>query len=484
MLIDDAYIYLHIANNILDVGTAQYYPIVNNDSLLASSPLRMLILVPATALARIFTSNDYSFFTSQLTFVFSGLLTALLFLPWFWGKWQWFWAGMLFNGIMSVATLVTVWQMEGALLFWCIYTLAWLAVHKPLSAQVIRQIGYVSGLLLFSRPEYGFVTLLITYISLASSKHRWTWLLAYTRPLLIIAVVWILLAALLQVWFIPTSYLSKIMTGKLDFFSADFGDLLVDNISFYFFYNLLILTEESRRYITVMIIAVLGIYGVLLSRQHRFYLLYCIGFVLLTALLYHSPGNYLWYNENYFIAITTISFFVMMQTLLQQQKHYFLTGMSFILTMLLTVSGTSHRFFHIPVSYIEKNHIYENIAKHHQGHGLFKFPDLSITYISMMEIGVVSYLAGPTIWLDDKGGLAQAGTLEGTQQSSLAIFYPKRLLINGMPEIQTLCQRDQIEPCLLHDTWAMQSENPEKYVAYYFPQYKIGLNPKALAFMP
>ena len=36
-LLDDAFIYLHTSNNILEVGSAQFYPVIDNPSLLASS---------------------------------------------------------------------------------------------------------------------------------------------------------------------------------------------------------------------------------------------------------------------------------------------------------------------------------------------------------------------------------------------------------------------------------------------------------------
>src|SRR5262245_22718037 len=50
--LDDAFIYLHIANNVLETGTARFFPIAESPVLLASSPLRLLILVPAALASR------------------------------------------------------------------------------------------------------------------------------------------------------------------------------------------------------------------------------------------------------------------------------------------------------------------------------------------------------------------------------------------------------------------------------------------------
>ena len=43
--LDDAYIYLHLANNVLETGSARFFPLAESWALLASSPLRLLILV-------------------------------------------------------------------------------------------------------------------------------------------------------------------------------------------------------------------------------------------------------------------------------------------------------------------------------------------------------------------------------------------------------------------------------------------------------
>src|SRR5262245_64601570 len=51
--LDDTFIYLHIANNVLESGTARYFPIADHPTLPASSPLRLLVLVPATLVTRL-----------------------------------------------------------------------------------------------------------------------------------------------------------------------------------------------------------------------------------------------------------------------------------------------------------------------------------------------------------------------------------------------------------------------------------------------
>lgn len=472
IFIDDAYIYLHIANNILDTSTAQFYPIADNGSLLASSPLRLLILIPATAFARLFTVTDLSFTTVRLTFIFSGFFTILLFLPFLPRFWRW--AGVLFNGFASVATL-TLWQMEGALLFWCLLTLAILWKYEPLSINTIRKLGYFSGLLILTRIEYGLITSFVLVIALLSKRGSWSTIFAYCLPLLLVGLSWILIATFLNVWFIPTSYLSKVITGQLDLFSADFGEMLPLYIDHYFFGNLFNLGDNLPWLFLGVVF-----YSFLLGWQSSFYRSILFGFILVTLLLFHSPGNYLWYYENYFVVFAMINFFIFLDSLLYQQKRYLLASCGLILIILFNSSGIVQRLIFIPNHYIEKTNIYNDIAQHHQEQGLFKFPEIPETYISMVEIGVVSYFSGKDVWIHDMGGLAQPGTLPGTKQSFLSYFYPAEMLVSAVAENQPLCQRIAPKPCLLHDAWAIQEKSKISTVHYYFPAYKIGLNPKSL----
>lgn len=472
LFLDDAYIYLHIASNLLDTGTARFYPIADNASLLASSPLRLLILVPATELARWLTGLNASDATARLTFIFSGGITALLFLPWFWRQWRWWWGGVLFTGLASIGVLSTL-QMEGALLFWCGYTLLWMFARAP-SVNLI-QLGLLAGVMVLARPEYGLVTILLIYPVLLAQSERWRDVVAFSLPLLLIAVAWIALASVWQVWFIPTTYLAKIMTAQLDMFSADFGDLFLASTNHYFFGNFLP-TEGPWQW---LIPGIFAGYGLLFARASRVYVVYLLGLALIMGILYRSPGNYLWYYENYFLVMATLIYFVVLQAWWQSRKATWLTVTSLGLVVLFFGVTIAQRVTAPVGTYVEKMGIYRSIAEYHQGHGIFQFPDLEPTYVSMMEIGVVSYFGGPTIWINDMGGLAQAGTLKGTDQSTFRHFYPPSLLLTGNAENRRLCQ--QTPPCRAHDAWAIQDEAGIEAVLHYDPQTKIGLNLKSIA---
>lgn len=72
--LDDAYIYFHLANNVLETGTARFYPLAESLALLASSPLRQLLFWLLLILAR-FPGSTWQEKPGQL-----GVLLGLLFL--------------------------------------------------------------------------------------------------------------------------------------------------------------------------------------------------------------------------------------------------------------------------------------------------------------------------------------------------------------------------------------------------------------------
>jgi len=485
--LDDAYIYLHIANNILDLGTAQFYPVSENSSLLASSPLRMLLLVPATAIARLLTVVDLSDATMRLTLYISGWLTALLFLPFFLKRLKYWGYGVLFSGGLALATLSAL-QMEGLLIFWVTYTLAVLMgeAETQLDAALWSKAGYLTSLLVLTRPEYGIVAGLLLF-SIVLYQRKWRWLARYVIPLAICGGAWMVMAILLKVWFIPTTYLSKIITAQLQMFSPDFYYVLPVQFNHFFLFNQFTLDEFFVPYVF------LAVYFVLLIKLSHFYRFFVLFIALLLAVLAKSAGNYIWYHENFFTVIVTVGFVIILQYLkpkvevladnmlvqvncLNFKRALLPVVLSLILVSLfITSSATQHMTLILPYKALSAEG-YRNIAAHHVGNGVFEFPDLPPTYIKMMEIGVVSYYGGSSIWINDLGGLAQAGTLEGATTSRFAAFFPNALLITGETENIHMCQQSALVVCPIHTAWALPEGEDTSKVQYHYKELYFGLN--------
>ncbi len=153
--LDDAYIYLHLANNVLETGTARFFPLAESWALLASSPLRLLILVPAVFLSRLL-ADPRSVEAARMAFLLSGPLTGFLFLPFFRKRLHLWGLGLFGSGVLAVCTESAL-QMEGLLLFWIVLILARFQgstlENKP------GRLGLLLGMLLLTRPEYGLPAL-------------------------------------------------------------------------------------------------------------------------------------------------------------------------------------------------------------------------------------------------------------------------------------------------------------------------------------
>ena len=80
---DDSFIYLHMAANIVEQGTARYFPITESRLLLSSSPLRLLTLVPGFFLLDVFDSPLRTIEAAKFAFLCSGFVAFLFFMP-FW----------------------------------------------------------------------------------------------------------------------------------------------------------------------------------------------------------------------------------------------------------------------------------------------------------------------------------------------------------------------------------------------------------------
>src|SRR5205814_1940760 len=80
---DDVFISLHIARNGADHGTWQYFLLMDRAALLASSPLKILLLTVAAKLTTIFGFTGRTFINAKLILV--------LYAPLSWAMWYPFW---------------------------------------------------------------------------------------------------------------------------------------------------------------------------------------------------------------------------------------------------------------------------------------------------------------------------------------------------------------------------------------------------------
>ena len=235
--LDDAFIYLHIANNVLDTGTARFFPIADNPALIASSPLRLLFLMLPTAVVRLVHEPERGIEAARLTFYLYGVLVSLLFLLFHRRQVRmWLW-GVVFAGVIARSTETGL-QMEGLLLFWCVFTWLAMMMADDRDERFFRRLGYIGALLMLTRPEYGLVALVLMAVYTALQRSV-EYAVAFVLPVLICGVGWMVLASLLRVFPIPTSYLTKVLTAELRLFSGGtFWDALPSRARYMFLHGI------------------------------------------------------------------------------------------------------------------------------------------------------------------------------------------------------------------------------------------------------
>ena len=440
-LLDDAFIYLHIVNNILEIGSAQYFPIIDNPGLLASSPLRLLILIPSALIARWFIDPSRSIEAVRLTLVLSGIFSSLVFLPFYRRKLTLWLAGFIFAGLLCLSTETGL-QMEGLLLFWVTYTLLLSFPAVEPNSRHFRKIGILTALLILTRPEYGLVALLMALVYTAWFRNR-SYLMAFSRPVLVIGLGWIFITLLLNVHPVPTTYLSKLFTAKHEIFSStSFTGEMINRIRRFF--------STSPNIQPALIITLLAILTATILTINSVYR-WAIVFVGLSFLMVHmKASNFLWYYENFFIVILTICLSFLLVKWREWRCWWRAARLVVVLIPLflffnksLTLNYSLLWNFRADMS---RGLTYQAIGESYVGRGLFKFGNLDQAYLIVDEIGIVSYFGGSQVWLIDASSLAQAGTLIGVKDHFLAWCFPKSIFRTADDEQRMILEKFNREP--------------------------------------
>lgn len=468
--LDDAYIYLQMANNVLERGTARFFPLNDSWALLASSPLRLLTMLPGALLARL-AADPRSVEAARLTFLLSGPVAGLVFLPLFRGRMGLWGVGMLAAGVLGVCTESAL-QMEGLLVFWILLVLGGVSAQRLSGSP--RLAGALVGLLILTRPEFGLPALaggLGWAFRKASGRVR-----PWFGGLIIVGSVWIVVAAALRVYPLPTTFLAKIVTGRTEMFGPTFGAMFGSRAGSYF------LGREALPGFVAWIIP-LAMMGLVATGSLRLRLL-CLLPAAAAALDWEAGGNYPWYFENLLAGMVALAICRLAEAGPAPGRDYLHGGAKVVLVgflgLLVAVNwaepgragGWSLR--ESPSS----GHGYRNIGRAYAGRALFSLPRTPPSYLVMMEIGMVSYFAGPDVWLYDRGGLAQPGTLAGVREHPLARLYPQGLLVSAGEELARINTRfgrqDDWPPIWKAWAWGDDATGPGR-CSIYLPELEVCL---------
>lgn len=426
--LDDAFITLHVSGNVLEQGTARYFPIAENPSLLASSPLRMLVLVPSLAIARLVTDVPRSLEEAEVAFVLAGIVTCLLAGVFFRGRRQAWLAGCAGAALLCLATESAL-QMEGLLLAW----LAWALLLNGARSSPART-GAIVGLALLARPEFGLAAILVLGVAMLVQSRRN--FLRFVAALCAVGAVWIVVAAALGVWPVPTTILTKILSATNHVFrSPPFGAVWPRSVRGMFLFRL---GTDALAW------PVLAVIAVALATSGRRVVAGLVVWILALSALWTSPGNYPWYHENVAILLLVLAIAGLAggtgrAGALHRARVMVLAG--FVGMFLLSSTGrdrpTPYGFEEGP----RRGRIYRDVALHHVGQGLFQFPGGERTYLHVTEIGMIAWFAGGDVWLADHFGLAQLRNLDGARESAAAVLYPNAVMRDYVEEFDRVVRR-------------------------------------------
>ncbi len=443
-LVDDAFIYLHIAHNIVESGTAQYFPVANSWALLASSPLRLASLLPGISLQKAISDNTRTLESARIAWAIAALavplLMALLWRP----RYRLFGLATLGYWILLV-TLPTAPMMESALVYLASITFVYQSVRRDPTPVGL---GVSVIVVVLVRPELGLIASVVG-IAIATRNKQ---LRAFLATLLVGTVIYCALALTARVYPVPTTVLSKDLTARLGLFGeANFASRLGPSLAETL--GLSPLGTVGLATATLLLILPLA----LSARLPGFRLAIAFSTLFLAVVAIRLPSNYAWYTENYLAVLFVLYIVVIIGAMRNQRRPEVIVAAG---TLALLVSGLMIAGGRPPAFPWNEGtgrfRAYSSVGAAAAPLGTYRIPQFSHepVRISMCEIGLAAYLSGPQAWMEDKCGLAQPGELLLRADSPLRHLYPRALLRGGDEEI-ALIESTSGTTVALVDVWGI-----------------------------
>jgi hypothetical protein len=426
--LDDTFIYLHIAANIWDAGSAQYFPLTGLPALLASSPLKLATVTLPLGALHLAGWPLRALDTARLTLFASGLVANAVFLPFWWGRLR-LYAALLAVFWACACAFPAVLDMESGLVL--LATTTWL-LELGGEVRAVR-LGLLVGLLGMTRPELGAVAGVVTLIRLAWRPDSPRAVLRALGGLYWIVAPYVFLAAVLHVYPVPLTIWAKQVTSAQSLFSAEpFFSRFSWMLGSWF--------SDVRDTGTWVVGGLaLGSWIVALAsaalRCGRLASVLAVSGGVLVVVVYGGfPSNYVWYFENLFLLLVAITLVALSALAARGARGH--AGVVALIALAVVAPSLYHRFLvnpDYPWDFEKPGHaqIYLAIAQGYQGHGVYRLANFPPAHLLMCEIGIVSYLSGTDTWLHDSCGLHQIGNLKGAYRSPLRRLYPRSLWISS-----------------------------------------------------
>lgn len=443
---DDTFIYLHVAQNAVEFGTWQYFPLTDRSAMVASSPLRAVVLTIATAICWPFTGGERSLASAAMILPLSAVLSALMFLPFWWRDRERYLVLLAPYALLCIA-FESMSEFEGGLLYWWIATV--MRDYAERNRSIAASFAIVLGPLV--RPDLGalgIIALLLAHWRRGDKLN--THLRAWLAAAAVVAIIWTALSLAFGVWPIPTTYWTKAAVPKL--FDTSFM------VSFFFERSGQV-ALGSAPWSSRSLAAGLGLFwsalAIIMLARARAYAGAGAIVLLLIVLLYlaRTPANFWWYYQNALVAFAAAAIGYVM---LYRETR----GVAILLLTTLIVISVVAKTWRDPLlpwnfGHPSRAQGYQAMAKTFAADGTIELPGLGRGYLVNPEIGITSYFGGRNAFIGDSAGLAQA--IPQSLRSKLRYVYPKSLRTTYDADVARLSKN---QTATLFEAWATESRDP------------------------
>ncbi len=444
---DDTFIYLHVAQNAIEFGTWQYFPITDREAMVASSPLRAIVLTFATALAWPLTGGARSLESAALILPLSAVLSALVFLPFWWRDRVRYLMLAAPYALLCIA-FESMSEFEGGLIYWWIATV----VRDYVERRDTRASALAVVLGPLVRPDIGLLGIVALFIAYRSRGDR---IGSQIRRLIpaaaVAALVWCATALAFGVWPIPTTYWTKASVPKL----FDTSYMIT-----FFFERTGQVALGSAPWGNRSVASALGVLWcaliLILAARTRAFSGAGIAIIVVLIILYlaRTPANFWWYYQNALIAFVALATCFWVCRVPHNGNGY---GAALLITLFaVALTSKTWRDPMLPWNFAQPSRAqgYLAMAKSFAADGTIELPGLGRGYLLNPEIGITSYFGGANAFIGDAAGLAQA--IPQSLTSKLRLFYPASLRTTYRTDVQRLAPSADVK---LFEAWATETRD-------------------------
>lgn len=450
---DDVFIYLHTARNGADYATWQYFPLADRPALLASSPLKLVLLTAAAKTAGFLGYGERTLGNAKLSLVLYAPLGWAMWYPfWRYRKTRFLWLGTTYF-VYSLG-LDAVVDFEAGLLFTWVATLTALIVE---SRQPVGALAWVVPLGLFIRPDLAVLVVAVTTVVYKGSLLRQLFVASLTRGALIL-VCWVTLSFMMRVWPLPVTYWVKAAV-PLAFEKQYMIEVLFERIGLQTASRIL----PSPAFATLLGVLILSGFGIATVRNGRTRLAALVALVVGGLLFSQMPANYWWYYQNLVMILLGVTVGILASSrwlgmLPDAQARW---AAAFTVAVSATILA-GRGFTDGPTNWrmdapsFAQGYVY--LASKAVGDGTYALPDIGAVFIKSPEIGMISFFSGPAAYIWDAAGLAQPLDADSMLRSPLRYLYPGSLREPAWQEASRLAARSG-QPLRVLEVWAMPHRN-------------------------